>query len=88
MMSTSSSVQHDSAWDEADQLISILQTWGIGYLVGGGHPISLSDIVRDQQTTVTLIRRLAQCEYSRVRDASISLFLLHPELAPTVLEAI
>jgi hypothetical protein len=88
MMSTSSSVQRDSAWDEADQLISILRTWGIGYLVGGDHPISSSDIARDQQTAVTLIRRLAQCEYPRVRDASISLFLLHPELALAVLEAI
>ena len=42
----------------------------------------------DQQTAVRLIQRLAQCEYPRVRDASISLFLLHPELAPAVLEAI
>ncbi len=88
MMSTSSSVQRDSAWDEADQLISILRTWGIGYLIGGDYPISPSDIARDQQNAVTLIRRLAQCEYPRVRDASISLFLLHPELSPAVLEAI
>ncbi len=87
-MSTTSSIQRDSAWNEADQLISILRTWGIGYLVGGDHPISPSDIAWDQQTAVTLIRRLAQCEYPRVRDASISLFLLHPELAPAVLEAI
>ncbi len=87
-MSTTSSIQRDSAWNEAAQLISILRTWGIGYLVGGDHPISPSDIARDQQTAVTLIRRLAQCEYPRVRDASISLFLLHPELAPAVLEAI
>jgi len=42
----------------------------------------------DQQTAVRLIQRLAQCEYPRVRDARIALFLLHPELAPAVLEAI
>ena len=87
-MSTASSLQRDSAWDEAGQLISILRTWGIGYLIGGDYPISPSDIARDQQTAVALIRRLAKCEYPRVRDASISLFLLHPELAPAVLEAI
>lgn len=87
MMSTSSSVQRDSAWDEAEQLISILRTWGIGYLVGGDHPISAADMAQDHQTAVTLMRRLAQCESPRVRDASISLFLLHPELAPAVLEA-
>src|SRR6266581_2064324 len=93
------STQHNLSWDEADQLISILRTWGIDYLVGENHPRSSPiyrgspihrgiSIARDQQTTVRLIQRLAQCEYPRVRDASISLFLLHPELAPAVLEAI
>lgn len=87
-MSVTSSIQPNSSWDEADQLISILRTWGIGYLVGEDRPVSPSDTARDQQSAVTLIRRLAQCEYPRVRDASISLFLLHPELAPAVLDAV
>jgi hypothetical protein len=86
-MSTSSDIQRDSAWDEADQLISILRTWGIDYLVGDGHQVSSTDLAQDQQTAVRLIQRLAQCEYPRVRDACISLFLLHPELAPAVLDA-
>jgi len=86
-MSTSSDVKRDSAWDEADQLISILRTWGIDYLVGDGHQVGSADLAQDQQTAVRLIQRLAQCEYPRVRDASISLFLLHPELAPAVLDA-
>jgi hypothetical protein len=34
-----------------------------------------------------LVKHLAQCEYPRIRDASISLFLLHPELADVALEA-
>ena len=42
----------------------------------------------NQRSAVTLIKRLAQCKYPRVRDASISLFLLHPELAGAVLEAL
>ncbi len=88
MTNISSDVQRDSAWDEADELISILRIWGIGYLVGEGHPISAVDMAQDRQTAVRLIQRLAQCEYPRVRDASISLFLLHPELAPAVLEAL
>ena len=36
---------------------------------------------------IELVKRLAQCKYPRVRDASISLFLLHPELADAALEA-
>ncbi len=82
------STQYNSSWEEADQLISILHTWGINYLVGEDHSASPSDMMKDQQTAIRLIQRLAQCEYPRVRDASISLFLLHPELAPAVLEAI
>jgi hypothetical protein len=88
MMTPSSDVKHDSAWDEADQLISILRAWGIDYLVGDGHQVSAVDMAQDHQTAVRLIRRLAQCEYPRVRDASISLFILHPEIVPAVLEAI
>ena len=71
------------------KLISILRAWNIYYLVGLDHSASFSRIDRDQQSAVTLIQRLAQCdEYPRVRDASISLFLLHPELADAVLQAL
>ncbi len=77
------------SWYEVDQLISILRTWGVGYLVGLDHSISPSKIDTDQQSAVKLIQRLAQCdEYPRVRDATISLFLLHPELADAVLQAL
>lgn len=86
-MQTSTSNAPD-AWDEVDQLITLLRSWGINYLVGEDHPVSPSHIGRDQQTVIMLIKRLAQCRYPRVRDASISLFLLHPEIAPAALEAI
>ena len=33
-----------------------------------------------------LIHQLAQCEWSRAQDASIALFLLHPEIAPSILD--
>jgi len=88
IMNTILNAQTDSSWEEADRLISILRGWGIGYLVGENHPVSPSEVARDQQSAVTLVKRLARCAYPRVRDASISLFLLHPELAPAVLEAL
>src|SRR5690242_44563 len=87
-MNTKLNAQTDSSWEEADQLINILRRWGIGYLVGGKQPIRLFDLAKDRQSAVILVKRLARCEYPRVRDASISLFLLHPELAPAVLEAL
>ena len=87
-MNTILNAQTDSSWEEADRLISILRKWGIGYLVGENHPVNSCDVARDQQSAVALVKRLARCEYPRVRDASISLFLLHPEFAPAVLEAL
>src|SRR2546421_7294252 len=87
-MSTTVNTQLNSSWEEANRLISILRTWGVDYLVGENPPISPSGMATDQQSAVALVKRLARCEYPRVRDASISLFLLHPELAPAVLEAL
>jgi hypothetical protein len=77
------------AWNEADQLIRLLRTWGITYLVGLDHSVDPPNHRAEQISPVELIRRLAQSgEYPRVRDASISLFLLHPELANSVREAL
>ncbi len=87
-MNTILNAQTDSSWEEADQLISILRRWGIGYLVGENHPVNSCDMATDQHSAVALVKRLARCEYPRVRDASISLFLLHPELAPAVRQAL
>lgn len=77
----------DIAWKEADTLIGILRTWGVEYLIGLEQTSSPSP--KEQLPSVELIERLAQQnENSRIRDASISLFLLHPELSNDILEAI
>jgi len=87
-MNTTLSNPPDS-WIEIDQLISQLHMWGITYLVGLDHTAAPSSSQIEQISPVALIQRLAQCnEYPRVRDASISLFLLHPELADIVPEAL
>lgn len=87
-MNTTLSNLPDS-WNEVDELIGMLRAWGITYLVGLNHSASPFVIDRDQQPVVALIQRLAQCDdYPRVRDASISLFLLHPELADAVMQAL
>ena len=69
--------------DDPGRLISELHAWGIDYLVGGSHTVN----AKEHLPAVVLVKRLAQCEYPRVRDACVSLFLLHPELADTILEA-
>ncbi len=77
-----------TSWDEVDDLISMLRAWGITYLVGLEHPAGSPFIKADQFSAVDLIQRLAQCnDYPRVRDACISLFLLHPELADAAQQA-
>ncbi len=77
----------DISWKEADTLISILRSWGVEYLIGLEQAFSPSP--REQLSPIELIKRLAQQnENARIRDASISLFLLHPELTDTVQEAI
>ena len=78
-----------TSWYEVDELISMLRAWGIGYLVGREHPADFVSPTADQQKAVVLIQRLAQCDdYPRVRDATISLLLLHPELADAVQQAL
>ncbi len=83
-MSITLNNQPSSSHDEApDQLITALRAWGINYLMGPSDTTDQSEKI----PPIELIKRLAQCEYPRVRDASISLFLLHPELANAILEA-
>jgi Nucleotidyltransferase of unknown function (DUF6036) len=77
-----------TSWDEVDDLISILRAWGIKYLVGLEYPAASPHIKTDQLAAVDLIQRLAQsADYPRVRDACISLFLLHPELVDAAQQA-
>ena len=64
-------------------LIKELHSWGINYLMGK----PLATRMKKRMLAIDLVKRLAQCQYPRVRDASISLFLLHPELADVILKA-
>jgi len=72
-------------WKEVDSLIDILYAQGISYLIGDGSSCSND---HGNVDPVHLIQRLAACGYPLVENASISLFILHPELAPSVLEAL
>ncbi len=74
-------------WNEVDALIALLHVRGISYLVGNG-----SSIHRDSDDecvdSVHFLQRLAACGYPLVENASISLFILHPDLASSVIEAL
>ena len=71
-------------WDEVDSLITLLQMHGISYLVGNGACVNEDDKVEP----VDLLQRLAACGYPLVENACISLFILHPELASSAVEAL
>lgn len=74
---------------EVDELIVMLRAWGIEYLVGFEQPANISGYIRDQQSATVLLQRLALChDYPRVRDAIISLLLLHPEMASAAQQAL
>jgi hypothetical protein len=89
IMSATGQSQPNTSWEDADRLIRDLRGRGIAYLVGDEASADQKDVdEREQPSNVELIQRLAQCSYPRVRDASISLFLLHPELVPDILQAI
>lgn len=66
-------------------MIEILNLKGIHYLIGEGVPLSAED---ENIDAVSLIQRLAACNYPLVESAAISLFILHPELASAVKEAL
>lgn len=69
--------------EKPDRLIRILRSWGVSYLISSSSPRGRLPAL----SPVQLIEELAQCEYPRVRDASIALYLLHPELADAILAA-
>lgn len=78
-----------TSWQDVDELIATLRVWGVSYLVGLESAAHSTKLATDQQSVVTLLQRLAQCdEYPRVRDAIISLLLLHPELADAIQQAL
>src|SRR5437773_2454287 len=72
-------------WDEVNALITILNTKNISYLMGEGSSLSEDSAGVDP---IQLVQRLAACGYPLVENASISLFILHPELASSVIAAL
>ena len=72
--------------EDPGRLIKALRSWGIEYLMDSGIA-GLPNKTAKRMPATELVKRLAQCKYPRVRDASISLFLLHSELADGIFEA-
>ncbi len=69
--------------DEREEalLVEELRARGVFYLTGS---LSASERTRDHLTTPALLQRLMRCSNARVRDATISLLLLHPEVTDDV----
>lgn len=79
------SINTDSDGAEVDALINLLHAWDVSYLWGNGtaaeeDPASVSP--------TQLLRRLMACHFPLVEDATISLLILHPELASAVGEVL
>lgn len=72
-------------WLEVNNLIDILHTQGILYLVGDHTSQAEKHVELDP---VQLLQRIAACGYPLVENASISLLILHPEIASSVIPAI
>ena len=69
---------------EEATLITLLRARGISYLTGGLPSLPSTEIPADQATAPSFLLRLVRCPNARVRDAIISLLLLHPDLAEAV----
>lgn len=70
--------------DAEAMLIDRLHCWGICYLSGGTGQSGELKKITDQ----AFLCQLATCQNTRVRDALISLLLLHPELASSLLDVL
>lgn len=77
-----------SSMVEEARLITLLRIWGVSYLTGGLSTLPPEELPADDASAPSLLLRLARCYNSRVRDATISLLLLHPELAEAVQTAL
>jgi hypothetical protein len=69
-------------WDEVNTLIALLNAQGIAYLIGSDERVLSA--AEENIDPVQLIQRLAASNYPLVENASIALFLLHPELVSSV----
>jgi hypothetical protein len=71
--------------DEVNALIHLLHAQGISYLMGS-DPFSGEE--KEAIDPARLLQRLVACNYPLVENATISLLLLHPELASSVKTAL
>src|SRR5579884_852259 len=78
----------ETALVEEAELITLLRAWGIVYLTGGLPEQPLTARAEERKSAPTFLLRLVRCNNVRVRDATISLLLLHPELAKAMQIAI
>ena len=72
-------------WDEVNSLIAQLHTNGISYLIGDSSSVNVEN---GKVEPVHLLQRLAACGYPLVENATISLFIIHPELASSAVETL
>ena len=72
-------------WNEVNSLIDILNAKGILYLWGSDVP---TNVDRETVNPEKLLYRLVTCGYPLVESSSISLLILHPDMAPAVAEAL
>ena len=76
----------DRSWENADALIGLLHAWGVEYLMSSEY---IPPVPKNLVPAIELIKCLAQQnDNPLIRDASISLFLLHPELVDDIQDAI
>lgn len=78
-------VQTDTHYSNG-QLIDLLSQWGVHYLFADTSDFHQQN-AEPRLSDVEFIKALASCEAPRVRDASIGLFLLHPELVDAIIKA-
>jgi len=69
------------------RLLAELRAWGVAYLTGGMDAATMVPAPA-RLPPLRLCRALAACDEPRVRDALIGLLLLHPELAPMLLQGV
>jgi len=72
---------------EEATLITLLRAWDISYLTGGLSTVPSHERL-DLAAAPAFLLRLMRCPNARVRDAVISLVLLHPELAEAIKHAL
>ena len=74
--------------DESDRLNAELHARGVAFLTGGRDDALEAEVTAHPLEPEDLLLRLASCAEPSVRDATIALLLLHPELMAHLLRAV